>query len=126
MVKRFPLLVLMFLVSTMLHTAFADPKPPISIDKVKFVSVPPQNGQVNVNFDYTAKAVSSDSTAVIRYSTNIRLAGVMPMEAGYKIDSITGLVTWKPMLKGWYEIDLFAKSSKGGMAKQEFVVAVAG
>ncbi len=94
-------------------------------DDVKFVSVPPVKGQINKKYEYTAKAVSSDANAVIRYFGKATL-GMLNVETGFKIDSVTGIVDWTPQMKGWYSIYLYAKSNKGGMAKQEFGVSVAG
>ncbi len=94
-------------------------------DEVKFVSVPPKYGQVNKKYEYTAKAVSNDSTAVIRYYGKATY-GMLTVETGFMIDSITGVVGWAPLWKGWYSVFIYAKSSKGGIAKQEFNVAVAG
>ncbi len=96
-----------------------------SHDELKFVSVPPKHGQINKKYEYTAKAVSSDSNAVIRYYGKATL-GMLTVETGFKIDSVTGVVDWTPQLKGWYSIYLYARSNKGGMAKQEFGVGIAG
>ncbi|MBI2429162.1 MAG: carboxypeptidase regulatory-like domain-containing protein [Ignavibacteriales bacterium] len=95
-------------------------------DDVAFVSVPPKYGQVGKKYEYTAKAVSSDSTAVLRYSgwaSQGLLAVIVPE---FKIDSVTGVVNWTPAAKGWYHVVIQAKSSKGGHAKQEYAVAIAG
>ena len=87
-------------------------------DKVQFLSRPPLAGQAGVPYVYTASARSSDSNAVIRYYA--------ARPVGLKIDSVTGVVDWTPPVKGWYEVRLFAKSSTGGYAKQEYYVGVAG
>jgi hypothetical protein len=91
-------------------------------DEVKFVSVPNMNGQKNIPYLYTAKAVSSDPTAVIRYSPYTMMNSLF----AYKIDSVTGVVDWTPSAKGIYPFALLAKSNKGGYSVQTFSVAVAG
>ncbi len=92
-------------------------------DEVKFTSVPNPNGQKGVPYQYTAKAVSSDPAAVIRYSLDgaANIIGLI-----VKIDSVTGVVNWTPAVKGVFRLNVFARSSKGGMAKQDFAVSVAG
>ena len=92
-------------------------------DEVKFTSVPNPNGQKNVPCLYNAKAVSSDPQSVIRYSMD-GAANIIGLIA--KIDSVTGVVNWTPSVKGVFRLNVFARSSKGGMAKQKFVVADAG
>jgi protocatechuate 3,4-dioxygenase beta subunit len=98
--------------------------PPIFLkDHVKFVSQPPLKGQVGVVYTYTAKAVSNDSTATIyyvpppQYMSSVRLISV---------DSATGVVTFTPKVKGWYTVEVIARSTKGGSAAQVFVVTVTG
>ncbi len=92
-------------------------------DEVKFTSVPNPNGQKNVPYQYTAKAVSSDPSAVIRYyfESSANVLGLV-----IKVDSVTGELTWTPTVKGVFRLMVVAKSNKGGMAKQEFSVSVAG
>lgn len=92
-------------------------------DEVKFTSVPNPNGQKGVPYVYTAKAVSSDPTVVIRYFME-SASNVFGLTA--KIDSMTGVVSWTPAVKGLFRLNVFARSSKGGMAMQEFAVSVAG
>ncbi len=93
-------------------------------DELKFISRPPILGQVNIPFVYTAQAVSSDSTAIIRYFGRAKL-GMLTVETGFKIDSVSGVVDWTPFMKGWYEVEIYAVTNKGAKAKQEFYVAVA-
>jgi hypothetical protein len=83
-------------------------------DEVKFTSVPNPNGQKGVPYKYTAKAVSSDPAAVIRYSMD-GAANVLALTA--KIDSVTGEVDWTPAVKGTFRLNIFARSSKGGTRK---------
>ncbi|MDD8017512.1 MAG: carboxypeptidase regulatory-like domain-containing protein [Bacteroidota bacterium] len=107
-----------FLTSTLINlTVFNNPNQ----DELEFVSVPPKYGQKNVPFVYTAKAVSNDSTAVITYAVD---AGHVP--SGFSINASSGVVAWTPVEKGWYEIRIFALSSKGDHERQEFFVIVAG
>ncbi|MEW5798131.1 MAG: carboxypeptidase regulatory-like domain-containing protein [Bacteroidota bacterium] len=111
------------LTSTTLQLTYST-RPPH--DDVKFISIPPKYGQAGKKYEYTAKAVSSDSSAVIRYSgwASQGLLNVVVPE--FKIDSVTGVVNWTPASKGWYHIIINAKSNKGGHAKQEFAVAITG
>jgi hypothetical protein len=93
-----------------------------SRNHLKFVSEPPQYGQQSVAYSYTAKAVATDAkdTVVIHYFAGI----VNPV--GLKIDSISGVVNWTPPTKGWYTITLIARSNKGDIAVQYFLVTVIG
>ncbi|MDP1677302.1 MAG: carboxypeptidase regulatory-like domain-containing protein [Bacteroidota bacterium] len=94
-------------------------------DDIKFVSSPNLHGQIGVKYNYTAKAVSSDPTAVIRYS-GWASPGMLTVVVPINIDSITGVVDWTPKEKGYYNVVIYAKSNKGGIAKQYFTVVVSG
>jgi hypothetical protein len=91
----------------------------LSPNKIRFISQPPLYGQRGVAYSYTAQAVTADSTAVIHYFTGNRNPNNLT------IDSISGVVNWVPVAKGWYEIDLRARSNKG-IAIQRFTVTVTG
>ena len=91
-----------------------------SDNQIKFVSQPPPFAQRGVPYIYTAHAVSSDSSAIIRYSVD----RMNPM--GLTIDSVTGVVHWTPAERGWYPISLIARSNKGGSETQRFTVSVSG
>lgn len=91
-------------------------------DTLTFTSTPSPTGRVNVPYLYTAVAVSSDPTALVRYYA--RLSDGENMH--FSIDSVTGVVTWTPTMKGWFEIRVLAFSNKGGHAAQEFNVLVSG
>ena len=108
------------LVSTMLQLTLY---PPLSEDRVHFISVPPLFGLVDKPYVYTAAAVSSDSDAVIRYSATF---GAGALGFAFSIDSVTGVVDWTPTAKGMYRIAIHARSSNGGYARQEFTVGIAG
>jgi len=110
-----------FLTSTAVGLTFNRP----NRDEVKFVSTPPQYGQAGKKYEYTAQAVSSDSTAVIRYYGQAKSL-LTQISVGFKIDSITGVVDWTPQLKGIYYVRIIAVSNKGGKAQQEYTVTVAG
>jgi Carboxypeptidase regulatory-like domain/Secretion system C-terminal sorting domain/Putative Ig domain len=88
--------------------------------QIEFISQPPQYGQKGVAYSYTAKAISTDSTAVIRYYSSIF------NPKGLTIDSISGAVNWTPAAKGWYPISLTARSNNGNSATQNFMVTVTG
>ena len=100
----------------------AQPFPPqsIKLDQIKFISQPPLAGQVGLAYTYTAKAVSSDSTAKITYFPFIYPSNL------YTVDSLTGLLTFTPKTKGWYTLGVMARSTKGGFAFQTFYVTVTG
>lgn len=108
------------LISTMLQLTFYAP---LNVDRVHFISVPPLFGVVNKPYVYTAAAVSGDSDAVIRYSATF---GANALGFSFTIDSVTGVVDWTPTAKGMYRIAIHARSSKGGYARQEFTVGIAG
>jgi hypothetical protein len=88
--------------------------------QIRFISQPPQYGQKGVAYSYPAQAITADSTAVIRYFVGI----FTPI--GLTIDSISGVVNWIPAAKGWYTITLIARSNKGDIASQTFMVTVTG
>jgi Cna protein B-type domain. len=89
-------------------------------NQIRFISQPPQYGQKGVAYSYTAQAVTADSTAVIHYFAGIH------NPIGLTIDSISGVVNWTPAAKGWYTITLIARSNKGDIAGQNFMVTVTG
>jgi hypothetical protein len=97
--------------------------PRLNKDEIKFTSVPNIYAQINIPYQYTAHAVSSDPTAVIKYYPQ-SLSGTVG--SPFKIDSMTGVVNWTPTVKGNIKIAIIAASNKGGTAKQEFLVTVAG
>ncbi len=88
-------------------------------DRVTIVSTPVREGRVGTLYTYQAAAVSSDSAATFRWAL-----GEHPY--GMTIDSVSGLVQWTPAVRGWYEATVIARSSGGGMARQEYGIAVAG
>lgn len=92
-------------------------------DQVKFVSQPPATGQVGIVYTYTAKAVSSDDSAKIYYYPSpLEWNSIQPTS----IDSVTGVMTFTPKVKGWYNLEVIARSTKGGFAIQRFWVTVTG
>ena len=94
--------------------------PPLFRNQIRFISEPPQYGQRGVPYSYTAQAVAKDSSAVIHYFAGIHIPDSLT------IDSISGVVNWTPAAKGWYPITLIAKSNKGDIAFQYFMVTVTG
>jgi protocatechuate 3,4-dioxygenase beta subunit len=105
----------------------AQTMPPIFMkDHVKFVSQPPLTGQAGIVYSYTAKAVSSDTTATIHYFPLSPMAISVQPNKSITVDSVTGVVTFTPKVKGWYTLEIVARSSKGGSATQLFVVTVTG
>jgi len=88
-------------------------------DQVTITSTPPLNGTVDSLYTYQVQAVSDSPSAVLHY----RLGEDHPMLM--TIDS-TGLITWVPQARGWYEVTVVVVSSLGGRAKQEYAIRVAG
>ena len=102
-----------------LGIAQGDPgNPPPNHMQLMFVSQPPLFGRTGVPYKYTAQARSTDSSAVIRYFSDL----ITPPD--FAIDSISGVVTWTPPASGWYKISLVARSSKGEIGIQRFMVTV--
>ena len=113
------LLLVLIAVVAQLGIAQGDPGvPPGDHMQLRFVSVPPLFGRVDVPYMYTAVAHAKDSTAVIHYFSD----ALDPAE--FAIDSISGVVTWTPKKPGWYPISIFARSNKGEMGIQAFMVTV--
>jgi protocatechuate 3,4-dioxygenase beta subunit len=111
------------LVSTMLQLTFHARQ---QRDQVKFTSIPPLRAEINKKYEYTAAAISSDPAAVIRYSGWISQGMLTVIVPGFSIDSVSGVVDWTPVSKGFYTVVIVARSDKGGVAQQNFSVAVAG
>jgi 5-hydroxyisourate hydrolase-like protein (transthyretin family) len=88
------------------------------IDVVRILSEPPKTGRVGTPYTYQVHAVSSDSTAKLKYELTWRVTGMT-------IDS-TGLFKWTPDKKGIFGIQVTVVSSKGGKASQQFYVTVTG
>jgi len=86
--------------------------------QLMFVSQPPGFARIGVPYVYTAIARSKDSSAVIRYMSDMR------NPQGFSIDSVTGVVTWTPLSRGWYPIAILARSDKGELGVQRFAVTV--
>lgn len=95
-------------------------------EDLHFVTQPNLYGQKDVPYLYKAIAVSKDSSAIIRYYGKAKSTNMLPVESGFAIDSVTGVVSWTPMSKGWYYVQITATSSLGAAARQEFVVTVSG
>jgi len=111
------------LTTVIFGNVFAQPSSkPIKGDEVKFVSQPPLTGQVGVLYTYTAKAVSSDTGKIYYLPAQFEKNSVQPVF----VDSATGVVTFTPKVKGWYILEVIARSTEGGSATQWFVVTVTG
>lgn len=106
------LLLIVFLYGSMLAQ-------PMSVrDRIRFISQPPLTGQKGVAYNYTAQAVSFDSSTVYYYSDRLN-------PKGFTIDSISGVVSWTPAARGWYNLSIVAKSDKS-VGIQTFIVMVTG
>jgi hypothetical protein len=88
------------------------------VDVVRITSEPVKSGKVGVLYSYQVKAVSSDSTAKLRYELSLRPDGMT-------VDS-TGLIKWTPQKKGTFTAQISVTSTKGGRASQLFSIAVTG
>ena len=109
-----------------LVVAQRNPQQSTKTDKINFISQPLSMGMVGVTFKYTAKAVSSDSTAKISYFPyQSTIAFIFPNNQ-FTVDSATGLLTFNPKIKGWYTLGVMARSTKGGVAYQTFYVTITG
>lgn len=119
--KRYFFSALLVLIPLLIVTAFF-PQAAVSQmqweNTLKFVTQPPQIARVGVMYVYAAQAVSIDPTAVVRYHSSF------DNPPGLAVDSVTGVVTWTPSMKGWYQITIRAVSNKREMAVQRFAVAV--
>jgi hypothetical protein len=95
-------------------------------DKITFISQPPLTGLAGTPYTYTAKAVSSDSSAKIYYYPYQSLLSFFLPNNLFAVDSVTGLLKFTPQVKGWYTLGVTARSTKGGVATQTFYVTVTG
>ena len=87
-------------------------------DVVRITSVPVKTATVGTQYSYQVLAVSSDSTARLRYD--------LPLHPfGMTIDS-TGLITWTPDRRGLFGVVVAVRSSMGGKASQDYVLYVGG
>jgi hypothetical protein len=87
-------------------------------DQVTITSTPPLYATVDSLYTYQVTATSDSPSAVLHY----RLGEHPELMV---IDSTTGLITWIPQARGWYEVEVIVTSSLGGIARQEFTVRVA-
>ena len=87
-------------------------------DHVTITSTPPLNGTVDSLYTYQVTAVSSDSTSVLTYKLGEDHPQLMAIDS-------TGLITWIPQARGWYDVDVVVISSNGGRAYQQFAIRVA-
>ncbi len=85
-------------------------------DHITITSTPVTSGQIGVQYTYQVVAHSSDSTATLTYRLDDHPFGM-------KIDS-TGLITWTPMQRGWYDVEVNVRSDKGGDAEQHYMIRV--
>ncbi len=88
------------------------------VDNVRILSDPVRTGRTGVLYTYQVRAVSTDSTAKLRYEFSTHPSGMT-------IDS-TGLVKWTPSQKGFFTVELSVVSSKGGRASQLYFISVTG
>ncbi len=90
-------------------------KPPA--DQVEITSVPPTRGRVGILYTYQVTAVSTDSTAKLKYR-------LLLVPGNMTIDTASGLVQWTPVTRGYKDVSLEVISSKGGRTLQNFSVSV--
>ncbi|MCX7929964.1 MAG: carboxypeptidase regulatory-like domain-containing protein [Chlorobi bacterium] len=75
---------------------------------IRFVTSPPQQGRVGVQYRYEARAESRVQGVTIRYQ-------LMSGPDGMTIDESTGLVTWTPQRTGTYRVAIKATIQVQGM-----------
>ncbi|MBM4162284.1 MAG: hypothetical protein FJ217_14440, partial [Ignavibacteria bacterium] len=88
-------------------------------DVVRITSVPVRTGAVGVVYTYQVNAVSSDSTATLKYALALKPEGMT-------IGASTGLIEWRQPRRGIYRIIVAVVSSKGGKASQEYTLVISG
>jgi hypothetical protein len=88
------------------------------IDVVRITSEPVKSGRAGTLYTYQVRAVSSDSTAKLKFESLSKPSGMV-------IDT-SGLIKWTPERKGIYGVLVTVFSSKGGKASQQFYVTVTG
>ena len=88
------------------------------IDVVRITSEPVKTGRAGTPYTYQVRAVSSDSTAKLKFASLSKPSGMV-------IDTL-GLIKWTPERKGIYGVLVTVFSSKGGKANQQFYVTVTG
>lgn len=87
-------------------------------DHVTITSTPPLYATVDSLYTYQVEAVSDSPSAVLHYRLGEHPA-LMAMDT-------TGLISWIPQARGWYEVEVIVTSSLGSETMQEFTVRVAG
>ena len=87
------------------------------VDEVDITSEPPAWARAGLLYTYQVKAVSSDSTAKLKYK-------LILSPGNMAIDSSSGIVLWTPTFRGYRNASLEALSSKGGKTLQSFSVSV--
>ena len=90
-------------------------------DEVTITSTPGLTAQVGVQYSYDATAVSSNPAAVIHYYL---VPLPLPSADVIQCDSVTGVITTTPSVKGIIPIHFFARSNMGGQANQDFQITV--
>jgi hypothetical protein len=88
------------------------------VDVVRILSEPVKTAKVAVLYSYKVRAISSDSTARLKYELSMKPTGMT-------VDS-SGLIKWMPDRKGTYTVQVNVVSSKGGKASQLYFVSVTG
>ncbi len=88
-------------------------------DRVTITSTPVVTASVDSLYTYQVAAVSSDSTAKLKYMLGEDHPPLMTIDS-------TGLITWIPQSRGWREVSVIVVSSLGGRSRQEFTIRVAG
>ena len=89
------------------------------VDVVQITSRPPETGSVGNLWTYPVLASSNDPSATLKYQLSYQPNGMT-------IDSVKGIVTWTPAVKGAFKVGILVVSSKGGRADQSFGITVSG
>ena len=88
-------------------------------DVVQITSRPPETASPGSPWAYQVLASSTDPTAALKYQLTYQPDGM-------KIDSVKGVVTWTPAVRGTFKVGILVVSSKGGRADQSFGITVSG
>ncbi len=87
-------------------------------DNITITSNPVEEGRVGVFYSYQLSASSDSAFAVLNYRLFLKPPGMT-------IDS-SGLISWTPTMRGYYNVSAIASSSYGDKALQNYSIAVSG
>jgi hypothetical protein len=126
MFKRYFLNTIAILIAAVAFVQFVNAQVTPPSSPIHFDSQPPLTAEVGVPYVYTVHLDGVDtSEAFISYGAD-RLD-----PPGFSVDSVSGVVTWTPAVRGWYSLSLAAlvrykTHALAMLVEQHFMVAVAG